>query len=201
MKTVDAGEDLRGHILSVAEALFYADGVRSVGVDRIAAEAGIAKATLYRYFQTKDDLVVAYLTAFHLRVIASLRELVDQAPPTPEDRVGALFLSLGNRALRRDFRGCPLLLVLSEYPESPRVRELAMRHKRAVRQLFIDIVRDVDTPLGDVGTLFTLIYEGASVMSSVEGGAQSFTVALRNVEYILRACGAQAHEPREGSPA
>ena len=54
--------EARARLLSTASRLFYAEGLHSVGIDRIIATAGVTRATLYRHFPSKDDLVVAYLT-------------------------------------------------------------------------------------------------------------------------------------------
>ncbi|MFT4181869.1 MAG: TetR/AcrR family transcriptional regulator [Rhizobium sp.] len=180
-----AGE-LHTHLVQAASRLFYKEGIRSVGVDRIAAEAGIAKATLYRYFPTKDDLLFACLSARQEEVLASMRDLVGRAPQTPQDRVGALFLSLGHLAMQPGFRGCPFLLAMAEYPHDDRIRSVTRRHKDGVRELFIDAVgreRDHD---GALGGLIALLYEGASAITAVEGGTRAITRALSHVDDLLR---------------
>ena len=64
---------LRDRIIDVSSALFYSEGIRGVGIDRIIDASGVAKATLYKHFRSKDELVVAYLKSRHQRVIESLK--------------------------------------------------------------------------------------------------------------------------------
>lgn len=78
-------EPISDQILTAASALFYSEGIRAVGIDRIIEEANVAKATLYRHFPSKDHLVAAYLQDRHDRVIRSLQEVLDAAS-TPRIR-------------------------------------------------------------------------------------------------------------------
>jgi|GEM_PF-5451540 len=82
----------REKLLDAAEALFYANGIHSVGIDRILAETSVAKATLYRHFPSKDDLVAAYLTRRHERVIAGMAEAY-YSPIAPHNPQGPVSLA------------------------------------------------------------------------------------------------------------
>src|SRR5438132_1204572 len=93
-------------IVAAADKLFYRQGIRAVGVDAIAAAAGVSKRTLYNYYPTKDDLIAAYLTA-RFRLIAP-----SDAPAREQilgyfDRIGAL---VGDGT----FRGCPYVNAVTE---------------------------------------------------------------------------------------
>ncbi|MGO7208920.1 TetR/AcrR family transcriptional regulator, partial [Rhizobium ruizarguesonis] len=83
-------EPISEQILAAAGGLFYSEGIRAVGIDRIIEEAKVAKATLYRHFPSKDHLVAAYLQDRHERVIRSLREALD-ATGAPRDQVRVIF--------------------------------------------------------------------------------------------------------------
>ena len=72
-------------ILSTATGLFNAHGVRGVGVDRIIAESGVAKATLYSHFRCKDDLVLAYLQGSDTHWRGALTDAAEAAGPDPRD--------------------------------------------------------------------------------------------------------------------
>src|ERR1700710_2575637 len=109
--------ETREHVLAVATQLFYGDGIRATGVDRVAGEAGVAPTTLYRLFASKDDLVAAYVE----RAAAGYRELVEEATEravgTPRDRVLNLF-DVQREYVEPDIcRGCPFLMALAEYPD------------------------------------------------------------------------------------
>ena len=182
-----SAQDLRANLVRVAARLFYAEGLRTVGVDRVASEAGVAKATLYRYFANKDDLILACLEQRQTDVMASMRATVERAPATALDRVGVLFLELGHLAMQPGFRGCPFLLAMTEYPQDDRIAELTRQHKRATRALFATAIGAEKDPTGNLAGVVAILYEGASVLASVEGSTRPLTLALRNVENLLRA--------------
>jgi AcrR family transcriptional regulator len=106
--------DVRRHLLEVAERLFYAHGYRAVGVDRLIAEADVAKATFYRHFPTKDDLVVAVLDARDSRWRQELAEQLVARAPDPRDRPLAVFDVLAEQFASDGFRGCAFLNTMVE---------------------------------------------------------------------------------------
>ena len=68
----NSADQMKEHILNVATGLFYREGLRAVGIDRIIAEAGIAKATLYRHFATKEQLIADYLRSRHVLTLQAI---------------------------------------------------------------------------------------------------------------------------------
>ncbi|MBF6485821.1 TetR/AcrR family transcriptional regulator [Nocardia otitidiscaviarum] len=103
----------RDRLLETATRLFYAEGVHTVGIDRIIAEAGIAKATFYRHFRTKDDLVVAYLAREYERQ----RAVLEAVPDSGMAAVAVIFERLGELSCAPGFRGCPFLNAAVEFPD------------------------------------------------------------------------------------
>lgn len=93
--------EARDRLLDTATRLFYAEGIHTVGIDRIIAEAGIAKATFYRHFRTKEDLVVAYL----VREYARQREILEAIPGSGADSIVGIFDRLGELSCGPGFRG------------------------------------------------------------------------------------------------
>lgn len=102
----------RERIVRAAGDLFYAEGIHAVGVDRVTAAAGVAKATLYQQFRSKDELVAACLQrrAEHWR--ASVADPVLALPGSAARRVGAVFERLGKAFATPGYRGCPFILSL-----------------------------------------------------------------------------------------
>src|ERR1700733_10931711 len=96
------GIPLAEHIAAVAAGLFYREGIHLVGVDRIAAEAGITKRTLYHHFRSKDELVAAALR--RAPKIAFPRE------GDPADRIAGAFRAMVDFLRRGAYRGCPYIL-------------------------------------------------------------------------------------------
>ncbi|MFI7061775.1 TetR/AcrR family transcriptional regulator [Kribbella sp. NPDC050124] len=176
MKTRRSSEETRAHVLAIAHDLFYWEGIRAIGVDRIAAEAGIAPTTLYRLFASKDDLITAYITRAYEAYRDWFRTSLDSGGEHPRDRVLALF-DEQNAMLQPDIcRGCPFLMLLTEFPD----RELAshqqaVRLKEWVRDQFVVLASELTAEDPDrLATQLTLIFEGAyaSVQAlGVEGPA------------------------------
>lgn len=104
-------------MLQVAHELFYWRGIRATGVDRVAAEAGIAPTSLYRLFASKDDLVAAYIH----RASGLYQEWFDAAVAgggsAPRERILAVFDALADQVRPEQCRGCPFLMALAEFPE------------------------------------------------------------------------------------
>lgn len=129
-------DDTRKLVLEVASELFYRHGIRSVGIDGLAAAAGVTTTTLYRLFGSKDDLVADYLRAADEAWFAWF----ERAAGGGSDALPRLFDELDERAAEPGYRGCPFRLALAEYPDidSP-VHRAASANKRDTRQRFLEM--------------------------------------------------------------
>jgi AcrR family transcriptional regulator len=162
----------REHVLQVAHGLFYWHGIRAVGVDRIAAEAGIAPTTLYRLFASKDDLVAAYVE----RADGEYREWFTAATRDegrgPRERILALFDELAVQTRPDRCRGCPFLMALTEFPDPTiAAHRHAVETKAWVRSRFGELTDELarTIPVADPVALadqLALIMEG--VYASVQ---------------------------------
>ncbi|MCO1653674.1 TetR/AcrR family transcriptional regulator [Pseudonocardia sp. S2-4] len=123
--------EARERLLRTASALFYAEGIRAVGVDRVIEEAGITRATFYRHFPSKDDLVVAYLTVVHEAVRDAAGEEVG------EQRLRRTVGTMGEMVCSPGFRGCSFINAAAEFadPDSP-VHRAVTAHRRWLGALF-----------------------------------------------------------------
>jgi AcrR family transcriptional regulator len=127
----------RARLLDTATRLFYAEGVHAVGVDRIIVEAGVAKATFYHHFRTKDELVRAYLREQSATQRAKAAQL---ARTSPRDTLLAVFDSVAELGRDPTYRGCPFVNAAAEFPDpSHPVRQAVAEH----RQWFRDMLRDL----------------------------------------------------------
>ncbi len=104
----------RRRLLDTATRLFYAEGIRAVGIDRIIAEAGVAKATFYNHFPSKDDLVLAYIEEQD-RLGREATAALPKQPP--RKMIAAVMGRISTAALAGDYRGCPFLNAAAEYPD------------------------------------------------------------------------------------
>ncbi|MFD8826886.1 TetR/AcrR family transcriptional regulator [Streptomyces sp. NPDC059605] len=135
----------RGRILEAAARRFYADGVAATGIDTITAEAGVAKMSLYNNFDSKADLVTAYLGARHEEWLGLYRRrLADTG--TPRDAVLAVFDAYADHAglaYEHGFRGCGLLNAAAELPTGHEGRAVVRRHKEEVEGLLVTHLREL----------------------------------------------------------
>jgi AcrR family transcriptional regulator len=104
----------RERVLFTAYALFHNHGVTAVGVDRIVAEAGVAKTTLYRHFQSKDELVVAVLERHEQLWLGWLKAEIERRGSSPEERILAVFDALDDWFHQSSYEGCLLINTLLE---------------------------------------------------------------------------------------
>ncbi|WP_406235182.1 TetR/AcrR family transcriptional regulator [Nocardia sp. NBC_01009] len=154
-------------LLATAEELFYAEGIRAVGVDRLLQESGVGRASFYRHFTSKDDLVIAVLEGRDRRWLDWLRESVESKAPDPADRPLAVFDALSERFARKDFRGCAFINTMVEVADpTAAAHQAADRHKRRV----IDYLTELLTAAGrsdapELAAEFALLVDGAIVTS------------------------------------
>jgi AcrR family transcriptional regulator len=130
----------RRRVLDTATRLFYAEGIRAVGIDRIIAEAGVAKATFYSHFPAKDDLVGAYLREqmdLTRAAVAALRS----REPAPLEMILAVFESIGELGCGPGFRGCAFVNAAVEYPDPDHpVRQVIAEYRHWFRSLLHDLL-------------------------------------------------------------
>ena len=147
-------------LLEVASRLFYAEGIHAVGVDRVIAEAGVAKATLYAHFATKADLVAAYLERRSLAWVAEVEERSAGREPGTRSAVLAPFETLHERARAPGFRGCPFINAAAEYPDPGPVAEQVAAHRGRLRATFAGLAGQEGSDPGLLDALVAL-YDGA----------------------------------------
>ena len=127
----------RRRLLDTATRLFYEGGIHAVGIDRIIAEAGVAKATFYNHFPSKDDLVVAYIEEQDRLGRAAVAALPKQPP---REAIAAIMGRISKAVTAGGWRGCPFLNAAAEYPDptSPVRRAIDVRrvwHHETLRGL------------------------------------------------------------------
>ncbi|GAA2788445.1 TetR/AcrR family transcriptional regulator [Kitasatospora sp. CM 4170] len=179
----------RARLLSTAEDLFYAEGVRAVGVDRILSVSGVGRASFYRHFASKDDLVVAVLQGRDTRWREWLRDCVDARELPPEERPLAVFDALAERFARRDFRGCAFVNTMIEAADrDSAAHRVAAGHKAAVTDYLDQLLTDAGyrdhTALAEH---LVLLIDGAIVTAVREGTTEPARRARRIAAALLAA--------------
>jgi AcrR family transcriptional regulator len=160
----------RERILDAASELFYAHGIRAVGVDRIIADSGVAKATFYKHFPAKDDLVVTYLDRVDSIWTGQLHAAAEAAGPAPADQLVGMFDALGSACRREGYRGCAFINAAAENEAGTPVHQRTLAHKSAVRAWVRDLAEragadDPDT----LARALTLLLDGGLASGSLDG--------------------------------
>lgn len=122
----------RDRILDTAFRLFYARGIRAVGVDLIIAESGVAKATFYKHFPAKDELVLAYLDKVDVVWSGQLHAAAEAAGTDPAEQLIGLFDALGTACRREGYRGCAFINAAAEAVPGTPVHARTVAHKQSV---------------------------------------------------------------------
>ncbi len=179
--------DARQRILETADRLFYQDGIRGVGIDRIIAEAGIAKATLYAHFPSKDDLILAALQHREERLGEFFRIAIERHARRHKDRLRAFFASLKDLFASPGFRGCPFQNAAAEladatHPGSVYVRGQKKRFAEMVRGFIAEAAGEKRAD--ECGEAVALLVEGAivnAVLYKQPGAADTAYEAARQL--------------------
>jgi AcrR family transcriptional regulator len=180
--------EARARLLTTATRIFYAEGIHSVGVDRITAEAQVTRATLYRHFSGKEELVLAYLDQAD-RAIRGQVAAAQAAGRTPVDTVRAVARSIAEGIRSPGFRGCAFLNAVAEYPDAAHpIHQAVLAH----RQWFLNTVTDLlaqtgDAPAEAAGRHLVMLRDGAMAAGCLFDPELVCETFLQGVEGILQA--------------
>ncbi|AGM06101.1 TetR/AcrR family transcriptional regulator [Amycolatopsis keratiniphila] len=179
--------EARTRLLTTATRLFYTEGIHAVGIDRIVAEAKVTRATLYRHFPGKDDLIVYYLQEADQAIRGQLDAIVAKGAPAP-DTLRAIAANITEGIRSPGFRGCAFLNAASEYPDPAHpVHQAVLAH----RHWFAGVITDVLAHLGNAraevaARRFVLLRDGAMATGCLTDPAPVCETFLEGVEDLLR---------------
>jgi AcrR family transcriptional regulator len=177
----------RERLLAAAAELFYAEGVHTVGIDRIIERAGVAKATLYSTFGSKEELVRAYLTD---RLRARQEQFARQLAryDTPRERLLGVFDGLERSFADPRFRGCAFVNASAEGRPGGAVEEVCDEARAWYRSLFRDLAAEAGAADPDaLAAQLVLLYDGATVGARMDRRPGSAAVARSIAETLLAA--------------
>jgi AcrR family transcriptional regulator len=182
-----AREAMQERILATADRLFNGEGIRAVGVDKIAAEIGISKRTLYNYFPSKEELVFAYLSRRDVPMHSSERPPVEQ--------ILTLFDWLERWFASDNFRGCPFVNAVAELGDS--AAKIAVEFKEQRRVWMRGLLEQVHVPDADaLATQLAILMEGAIASALVRGDPRIARSAKQAARVLMEAAvGAQPIGP------
>lgn len=171
--------EARQRLLETADRLFYAEGIRNVGIDKVIAEAGVAKMTLYTHFPSKDDLIVAVLQYREEKVLAFFAEAVERHGKRAKDKLRAFFAALKEWFESPGFRGCAFQNAAVELADPAHAGTQFVRdHKRRFTEILRGFVEEsVGKSAAMLVPMVALLVEGAIVTAVVSGTPDAAEVA------------------------
>lgn len=189
MATAKKNSSARQRIVETAERLFYAHGIRAVGIDRIISEAKVAKMTLYNHFASKDELVLAVLEYREEQFGAFIKTTMAGFVEQGESGVDAFFSTLKEWFESPGFRGCSFINAAVELAEPGHPAAVfAKKHKELFRKQMIEIMKK---SCGDKGAqmapIVSLLVEGAIVTSIIDGNPDAAILACEGARILVGA--------------
>ncbi len=179
--------EARDRLLSTASRIFYAEGIHAVGIDRIVAEARVTRATLYRHFPGKEDLVLAHLAAADHAIREQVGKAVAAGLPAAAT-LRAVSRGIADAIMSDGFRGCAFLNAAAEYPDPEHpVHRAVLAH----RQWFLDTLTELlaripDAPAGPAARHYVMMRDGAMAAGCLFDPALVSETFLQGVEDLLR---------------
>lgn len=178
----------RARVLTTADRLFYDEGIRVVGVDRLIAESSVTKATFYKHFGAKDTLVLQFLAGRHDRDVAALAEIVT-ASSDGRDAVVRFVDAAVARMQEPGFRGSAYGNAAAEFSDPTHPARVAIaEHREWLTDALVDLFKNAGHPMpGDAADDFQLALDGAQI-GAYAGDAIAASAALRRTtERLLSA--------------
>jgi AcrR family transcriptional regulator len=177
----------RERLLAAADELFYDEGVHTVGIDRIIERAGVAKASLYNTFGSKDELVRAYLTGRHQSRQARIVNALGR-DDTPQEKILAVFDVQADFVASPGYRGCAFLNASAEARPGGVAQEVSDENRSWLRSLFTDLATQahVGDPV-ELAQRLVLLYDGAAVGARMDRNPQAVASARAVAELLIAA--------------
>jgi AcrR family transcriptional regulator len=163
-KTVTDRGSARERLLAAASELFYQEGVHTVGIDRVIDRAGVAKATLYSAFGSKDELIRAYLRARHATIRERMTRELAARYQTPGERLIGVFEVHGETFTEPGFRGCAFIGASAESSPGSSAEEVTAEYRAWLRSLFLGLAQEAGAADPEsLAQQLVLLYGGATV--------------------------------------
>lgn len=186
--TTQRGSAARERILDTAFRLFYAKGIRAVGVDLIIAESGVAKATFYKYFPAKDDLVLAYLDKVDAVWTGQLKAAAEAAGAEPAAQLVGLFDALTSACRRDGYRGCAFINAAAESQPGCAVHERTVRHKASVLAWVRGLAQEAGASDPDsLARTLTLLLDGGLASGALDASPDAPRAAKASARALVGA--------------
>ncbi|MGO1003409.1 TetR/AcrR family transcriptional regulator [Lysobacter sp. CA196] len=178
----------RERILAIASQLFYTHGIRAVGIDTIIDQSGVAKASFYKHFPSKNDLVAEVLTQLGVAWRQWLADAVDRLSDDPNIRHLAVFDALGERLNSSGFRGCIFINSIVELADRDHAgHAVANDHKQQVTAYLERLLVEAQVrPAADLADQLMMLVDGAIVTALRTGSAAAAASAKEIADLLIR---------------
>lgn len=181
-------KNARDRLIATAIDLFYTHGFNAVGLDQIIDAVGVTKTTFYKYFESKDELMVeAVRYRDRWEWEAWGRAVRQVAGDDPRRQLLALFDVFDMWFNTDDFKGCIFINTAAEFPNpNDPVHQVAAEHKRKARDGWRDAAKAAGASEPDVfADLYTILVEGTLILRQVHGRNDAAKVARTLAEALL----------------
>lgn len=177
----------RKQLVQTAERLFYQEGFYATGIDRVIAEAGVARMTLYKHFSSKDELVLEVLAHREKRYWKTLDEAISDAKVQKKKAIGAVVKAHVQWLVDKGSNGCLFFKALGEYAaHSVRVAEFAIDHKQRFLTFIQQSIQDDGLPVDQLAEPIVLLLEGATAYAQILPPVQVAEQVYKTIEILIR---------------
>jgi AcrR family transcriptional regulator len=177
----------RDRLLAAANELFYAEGIQSVGIDRVVERAGVAKASLYNTFGSKDELVKAYLGGRHARISDRYARALERYR-TPRERLLGVFDAQGELFAEPTFHGCAFVSASAEAKPGSGVVQATDDYRAWIRSLFTQLAGQVGVADPDLlARQLHMLYDGASLSARMDHDPSASALARQAASALIDA--------------
>ncbi len=175
----------RDRLLAAANQLFDAQGIQTVGVDRIIEHAGVSRGSFYNNFESKEQLIHTYLLGHHHHTTTQLSEAIARQSD-PRQKILAVFDTQAGRIRQPDFNGCAFVAASTEAPAGGVIDRAAAEFRAWIRTMFTDLARDAGAPDPDqLGRQLHVLYDGAGLTARMDHDPDIATATRVAVETLL----------------
>jgi len=177
----------RERLLAAADELFYREGVHTVGIDRVIEHAGVAKASLYNTFGSKEALIRAYLDKRHTSVLDRITAYIERYD-SPREKLLGVFETQGAMYAAPTYRGCAFIAATAESEAGGQVEEASAQYRAALRTLIADLAAQAGAADAEsLARKLHLLFDGGSVSARMDRDPSIAMVAREAAETLIDA--------------
>lgn len=177
----------RDRLLGAANQLFDAEGIQTVGVDRIIEHAGVSRASFYNNFESKEQLIHTYLLGHHHNTTTQLSEAIARQSDSRQ-KILAVFDTQAERFRRPDFNGCAFVAAITEAPPGGVIDRDAVEFRTWIRTMFTQLANEAGAlDPGQLGRQLHVLYDGAGLTARMDHDPDIAAATRATVETLLDA--------------